>query len=202
MIITFLAPELIVGKACSDAWSAWKHGKLLHRLAQADGIPWSATHSFFADMGGFAFKFDNETEQSSEAANFDQNQEIKGMTSNDGQMHPSSAAAQEITVNTTDGPQDVQNNPQMMPDDSNTQAIDAPLHSHTISPSATQGHTTVGERGIREDSRQFRSGNSQYEGHEENIQNINRQQSLQFIFDDFPGSAMAKLERYGRMHWK
>jgi hypothetical protein len=66
MTVTLLAPEVIIGKAFSDAWSAWYHGKWLKRVAQKDGIHWTTAHTFYADMGGFALEFDSYADENTE----------------------------------------------------------------------------------------------------------------------------------------
>ncbi|ORY11719.1 hypothetical protein BCR34DRAFT_316767 [Clohesyomyces aquaticus] len=59
MAITLLAPEFIMGKAFSDAWSAWRYGGPLKQMAQNDRVPWTTAHTFFADMGGFTLIFED-----------------------------------------------------------------------------------------------------------------------------------------------
>ncbi|KAN0091647.1 hypothetical protein V8E51_017494 [Hyaloscypha variabilis] len=56
MLITVLAPEILVGKGMGDL----HHAKLSHtklaNFARDDGVPWSMTHTLFADMGGFVIR--------------------------------------------------------------------------------------------------------------------------------------------------
>lgn len=56
MLITLIAPELALGKAFSDRYSAVKH--CLSRTA-IDGVEWNLSHSFFANMSGFVIIFEN-----------------------------------------------------------------------------------------------------------------------------------------------
>jgi hypothetical protein len=60
MLITLFAPEVIVGKSIADLVSACENIKEARHLAQEDRTHWSLTHSFFADMGGFAVRFNAE----------------------------------------------------------------------------------------------------------------------------------------------
>lgn len=56
MLITVLAPELLIAKGWDDLTGAWcTHGKL-RQLAQEDGIPWTMTHTLLASMGGFVIR--------------------------------------------------------------------------------------------------------------------------------------------------
>ncbi|KAK5993559.1 hypothetical protein PT974_06993 [Cladobotryum mycophilum] len=59
MLATLIAPEALLAKALTDYRSAHLHSKLLQEFADEDGVPWSKTHTFFADMGGFAIRFSN-----------------------------------------------------------------------------------------------------------------------------------------------
>lgn len=68
MMFTLLAPEYALGKAWSDRRSVKCIEKRFETLSQLDDVPWSATHTHFANMGGFAVKFastgDGDTEPS------------------------------------------------------------------------------------------------------------------------------------------
>jgi hypothetical protein len=57
MLITIIAPEIILGKAWGDADNAKKDLQELQKFAKQDDVPWSLTHSIFANMGGFVIKF-------------------------------------------------------------------------------------------------------------------------------------------------
>jgi len=59
MIATLLAPEIIMSKAIVDLLSATVFQNLLQELAEEDGVPWSLPHTFFANIGGFAIRFDS-----------------------------------------------------------------------------------------------------------------------------------------------
>lgn len=56
MLLNVLAPEWPLGKAWSDSMS----GKLVkdgfENLKKEDQVPWSTTHTYFANMGGFGIK--------------------------------------------------------------------------------------------------------------------------------------------------
>lgn len=57
MFLTLLAPEFILGKAYSDRRSASNHFAEYKRVAENDGVAWSKSHSFLANMGGYAIDF-------------------------------------------------------------------------------------------------------------------------------------------------
>lgn len=54
-----LAPEWTLGKAWSDYRSVSGAAAGYADMSQADKVPWTRTHSYFANMGGFAIKFGN-----------------------------------------------------------------------------------------------------------------------------------------------
>lgn len=56
MIVTVLAPEVLI--TLNSGQLAWALQKLeeLKRFAEEDGVPWSLTHSLFANMGGFVVR--------------------------------------------------------------------------------------------------------------------------------------------------
>jgi len=56
MFITVLAPEIIIMAAASDLKLARKHHKKLRAWAEKDGIPWTLTHTYYANMGGFVLR--------------------------------------------------------------------------------------------------------------------------------------------------
>jgi len=55
-IIMILAPEVLLAKYWTE--SAWVNAdhKTIEGLAKKDGVPWTKTHTFFANIGGFAVK--------------------------------------------------------------------------------------------------------------------------------------------------
>jgi hypothetical protein len=53
MIVTMLAPELVLSKAWEDLAVAQSDLRALQKLAGEDGTEWTVTHSLFANMGGF-----------------------------------------------------------------------------------------------------------------------------------------------------
>ena len=56
MLITVLAPELLITKNWDDLIVAWRtHGKL-RQFAEEDGVPWTMTHTLLASMGGFVIR--------------------------------------------------------------------------------------------------------------------------------------------------
>lgn len=56
MVVTILAPEMILGKAIGDLMTAGKLTRKLRKRAEDEGVEWSVTHSFFLLMGGFRFE--------------------------------------------------------------------------------------------------------------------------------------------------
>jgi hypothetical protein len=56
MIVTMLAPELVLSKACEDFVVARSDLKVLQDLSTLDDVEWTLTHSLFADMGGFVIR--------------------------------------------------------------------------------------------------------------------------------------------------
>ncbi|KAK8140155.1 hypothetical protein PG984_000221 [Apiospora sp. TS-2023a] len=57
MLFTLLAPEYALGKAFSDFVSVRCLQPRFEVLSKSDGVPWSAAHTHFANMGGFVIKF-------------------------------------------------------------------------------------------------------------------------------------------------
>jgi hypothetical protein len=57
MIVTLLGPEFMVGKSLADRSSAFYNKRVMTDFAAIDGVEWTATHAFFANMGGFAISF-------------------------------------------------------------------------------------------------------------------------------------------------
>lgn len=49
MILTIIAPEVILGKAWTDLHDAKKDLKELQAWAEEDGVPWTMTHSLLAN---------------------------------------------------------------------------------------------------------------------------------------------------------
>ncbi|KAL6890952.1 hypothetical protein GGI43DRAFT_415226 [Trichoderma evansii] len=56
MIVTALAPEFIMGDAYHSLEKAREVQKEMQKYADADGVTWTLTHSYFAIMGGFAIR--------------------------------------------------------------------------------------------------------------------------------------------------
>ncbi|KAK8083840.1 hypothetical protein PG996_002621 [Apiospora saccharicola] len=57
MLFTLLAPEYALGKAFSDFHLVRCLKPQFEELSRSDGVPWSAAHTHFANMGGFVIKF-------------------------------------------------------------------------------------------------------------------------------------------------
>ncbi|KUJ22820.1 uncharacterized protein LY89DRAFT_311399 [Mollisia scopiformis] len=56
MIVTSIAPEVVIGMACYDLVTANITLRSLEKIALEDGVPWTLTHSYFANMGGFVIE--------------------------------------------------------------------------------------------------------------------------------------------------
>jgi len=79
MAINVLAPEWALGKAWSDNRSVSTLKEDFDTRSKKDGVPWSRTHTYFANMGGFAIRF---TEQACRAKE-EPTRNVLGPTSND-----------------------------------------------------------------------------------------------------------------------
>ncbi|KAE8444728.1 hypothetical protein EG329_014288 [Mollisiaceae sp. DMI_Dod_QoI] len=62
MLLTLILPEFFVGKALQDFTRAKKSATYLKDVASNSGIIWTATHGFYADMGGFVLKARQESD--------------------------------------------------------------------------------------------------------------------------------------------
>lgn len=56
MLLTLILPEFLVGKALQDFARAREFSRVIQEIARADGVRWTMTHSFYADMGGFVYR--------------------------------------------------------------------------------------------------------------------------------------------------
>lgn len=57
MLFNLLAPEQLVSQAISDRLSVQNHREGFQRWSETDGAQWTSTHTYFANMGGFAISF-------------------------------------------------------------------------------------------------------------------------------------------------
>jgi hypothetical protein len=53
MLTTLILPELLVGLAFQDMMIAWRSCRMMEDFTSADGVEWTMTHAFYANMGGF-----------------------------------------------------------------------------------------------------------------------------------------------------
>lgn len=60
MIVMFVAPEALTSLYAHKMFSANHNHAFLENLAAKQQVPWSRTHTLFADMGGFAIYFPGE----------------------------------------------------------------------------------------------------------------------------------------------
>jgi hypothetical protein len=56
MLITMIAPEIVMGMASYDFFTAKALGRKLQRFVQEDNVPWTLSHSYFVNMGGFVIR--------------------------------------------------------------------------------------------------------------------------------------------------
>ncbi|KAF4626782.1 hypothetical protein G7Y89_g11374 [Cudoniella acicularis] len=56
MLVTILAPEILLSKNWGDLEFAKTATAMMERFAATDGVPWTLTHSLLANMGGFIIK--------------------------------------------------------------------------------------------------------------------------------------------------
>ena len=63
MLITLVAPELVLGKAVNDTVSTKILAKQFDKFARADKVPWTRKHTYFANMGGFGIKFNSKSSE-------------------------------------------------------------------------------------------------------------------------------------------
>lgn len=56
MAITILAPEVLITLNTGQLISAMMTTERLKSYASMDGVPWTLTHSLFANMGGFVVR--------------------------------------------------------------------------------------------------------------------------------------------------
>jgi hypothetical protein len=57
MLLTLMAPEILIGLALSQFVAA-RHGRdTMQDFVREDGVEWTLEHSHFADMGGFVISF-------------------------------------------------------------------------------------------------------------------------------------------------
>lgn len=57
MLVTLIAPELLCGVAAEEWLTACRSARFIGERAKDDGIDWTASHGFFAQMGGFRLRF-------------------------------------------------------------------------------------------------------------------------------------------------
>ncbi|CAI7601628.1 unnamed protein product [Penicillium manginii] len=58
MIINLLAPEIMLGQAWSTRRSVALLSGQFSEYQRKDGVPWSRSHIYYVNMGGFAIQFD------------------------------------------------------------------------------------------------------------------------------------------------
>jgi hypothetical protein len=56
MLLTFIMPEFLVGKALQDFMRARNFCREVQEFCGEDEVSWTMTHSFYADMGGFVYQ--------------------------------------------------------------------------------------------------------------------------------------------------
>ena len=81
MLLTLLAPEYIMARAFVDFVTARSGEKRMQELAVADGVEWTRTHAFFANMGGFVVRFNALVEEEGKAEGPALNRQHSGQVS-------------------------------------------------------------------------------------------------------------------------
>jgi hypothetical protein len=56
MLLTMVAPEIVIGKALADLMQAKEDLKELLKFAEDDHVPWTLAHTYYANMGGFVVR--------------------------------------------------------------------------------------------------------------------------------------------------
>lgn len=56
MLLTMVAPEIVIGKACEDLVQAKEDLQKLLEFAEDDHVPWTLAHTYYANMGGFVVR--------------------------------------------------------------------------------------------------------------------------------------------------
>lgn len=59
MILTLLIPELLAGKELQDLVMARESCRAMKSFADEDGIEWSITQAYYANLGGYVLEFQN-----------------------------------------------------------------------------------------------------------------------------------------------
>jgi hypothetical protein len=59
MLVTLIVPEFLVGRAFQDFMMTKKSCREMRRLAEKDGVKWTLTHAYYANMGGFILEVDS-----------------------------------------------------------------------------------------------------------------------------------------------
>jgi hypothetical protein len=62
MLVTLVAPEMLIGKALVDWISARTSREECQEFANIDGVEWGLQKAYFANMGGFVVRFTGDTE--------------------------------------------------------------------------------------------------------------------------------------------
>ena len=68
LFISLLVPEFLIGKAFTDLYSAKQHLPAYEATAKKDGVLWSLSHCFLANMGGFVLVFETRSEPTPRSA--------------------------------------------------------------------------------------------------------------------------------------
>lgn len=62
MLVTLIVPEFLVGRAFQDFIMARKSCHQMKEFAERDGIQWTLTHAYYANMGGFVLRVHSSSE--------------------------------------------------------------------------------------------------------------------------------------------
>lgn len=61
MALTLFVPEVILGLAAANLYAAVINTPIVQKKASDDGVPWTLSHTFFANIGGISIRFPDET---------------------------------------------------------------------------------------------------------------------------------------------
>jgi hypothetical protein len=58
ILVTLIVPEFLVGRAIQDWMMAKKSRRQMRKFTRQDGVKWTWTHAYYANMGGFVLEVD------------------------------------------------------------------------------------------------------------------------------------------------
>lgn len=73
MLFNLLAPEMLISQAISDRLSVKVHREMFQWWSERDGVEWTSTHSYFANMGGFVISFNGSQKGTTQPRDVEEN---------------------------------------------------------------------------------------------------------------------------------